>query len=113
MPTNFATIDFAPHPRHQIRQHILGMRAKNNSPMPDAAVEEIVDIALHAAESGRRAMLEVIDRASDTRVSISAISIAASLLGHDMKTLIGGLEDAAKKVGLHFESATLGAQAHG
>lgn len=113
MRSDFATMPFAPYPRRELRAHLVKMRSANSSPMPDAAIDEIVDLACHAAESGRRAMLEVVDRAADHRVSITAIGIAASLLAHDLRLMMDGLEQAARASGLHFEKSTLGVQAHG
>lgn len=81
--------------------------------MPDAAIDEIVDMACHAAESGRRSMLEAIDRSSDRRIAMTAIGIAGSLLARDLELLKEGLEFAAKQSGLHFERSTLEVQAHG
>jgi hypothetical protein len=115
MPHGLASVHFAAHLRRELRQHLVNMRTANNSPMPDAAIDEIVDIACHAAESGRKAMLEVIDRASDPRVSITAVGIASSLLAHDMKIFIEALQEFAATSGLHYESTTIsaGGQAHG
>lgn len=113
MPSDFRTLTFAPYPRAELRQHLVNMRTANNSPMPDAAIDEIVDLACHAAISGRTAMLEVIDRASDYRVSITAVGIASSLMAHDMKIFIEGLQHAAEHCGLHFESSRVGGQANG
>jgi hypothetical protein len=115
MFSDFATLSMPCYPRAEIRAQLVNMRAANNSPMPDAAIDEIVDLACHAAQSGRQAMLQVIDRASDYRVSVTAVGIASSLMAHDMKLLIEGLQHAAQHVGLHFESTTIsaGGQAHG
>ena len=114
MTSTLASVSFPPAPRRELRQHLVNMRAANNSPMPDAAIDEIVDLACHAAESGRKAMLEVIDRASDHRVSITAVGIASSLMAHDMKIFIELLQEFAAASGIHFEQSTIvaGGQAH-
>lgn len=111
MRSDFATIKFAPHPRTELRKHLIARAA--GSKMPDAAVDEIVDMACHAAESGRRAMLETIDRSSDSRIAMTAIGIAGSLLAHDLELLKEGLQFAATQTGLHFEVGTLEVKAHG
>lgn len=113
MPLVFADIAFPPAPRPELRAKLRSLRAERASSMPDSAIEEIVDIACHAAETGRKAMLEVLDRSSDYRVSITAAGIAASILQADLKALIEGLEAGASATGLHFETATLEVQAHG
>jgi nitrogen-specific signal transduction histidine kinase len=113
MTNGFAPMAFPPYPRRELRQHLVKMRAATNSPMPDAAMDEVVDLACHAAECRRKAMLEVIDRASDHRVSTTAVGIASSLLAHDIKILIAGLQHAATEVGLHYESTTIEGRAHG
>ncbi len=113
MPSDFAAMPFAPYPRVELRAHLVRMRAANNSPMPDAAIEEIVDLACHAAETARLGLLEVVDRASDHRVSITAIGIATSLLAHDCELIKEALQHAAVANGLHFETGTLKVQAHG
>lgn len=115
MSSSLASVVFAPPPRRELRQHLVNMRAANNSPMPDAAIDEIVDLSCHAAEIGRKAMLEVIDRASDYRVSITAAGIASSLMAHDMKIFIEALQEFAAHTGLHYEATTIvaGGQAHG
>lgn len=114
MPTDFSALSFPPYPRAELRAHLVKMRAANNSPMPDAAVDEIVDLACHAAESSRRTMLETIDRSSDPRVSLTAVGIASSLMAHDMKIFIEGLQEMAQQFGLHFESSRIVAEkAHG
>lgn len=113
MLSNFATMAFPPYPRRELRAQIVGLRQRTGSPMPDDAIDEIVDIACHAAEVGRRAMLEVIDRASDPRVSTTAVGIAGSLLAHDLRLLAEGLQHAAKVTGAHFETSTLKVQANG
>lgn len=113
MSDPYETLAFQPYPRREIRAHLCGVRQRTGSSMPDAAIDEIVDIACHAAETGRRAMLAVIDRASDPRIATTAVGIAVSLLAHDLKLMTEGFQYAAQKVGAHYETATVEVQAHG
>lgn len=113
MQLDFAKMGFAPYPRGQLRAALMQMRAERYSAMPENAVDEIVDLACHAAESGRHAMLQVIDRASSFQVAVTAIGPAASLLAHDLKLLAEGLERAAAVTGLHHEVRNIGGQANG
>jgi hypothetical protein len=113
MRAEFATMGFAPYPKAQLRAQLLQMRAERTPNMPLEAVEEIVDLACHAAETGRRAMLEVIDRASSWRIATTAIGPATSLLAHDLQLLTEGLQHAAAAAGLHHEIRNIGGQARG
>ena len=114
MQATFAMMAFAPYPRAQLRAQLMQMRAERCSEMPLEAVDEIVDLACHAAESGRQAMLQVNDRASSWPVATTAIGPATSLLAHDLKLLTEGLRHAAAAAGLHYEIRNIGgAQAHG
>jgi hypothetical protein len=113
MPDSFAATKFAPYPRRELRAHIMQLRQRTGSNMPDAAVDEIVDIACHAAESGRRAMLETLDRASDPRIANTAIGLASSLLASDLNFHNQAVKEFAKQSGLHFEEARLEVQADG
>lgn len=113
MSDPYETLVFPTYPRQQIRAHLVDVRKRTGSAMPDAAIDEIVDLACHAAETGRRAMLAVIDRASDPRISTTAVGIAVSLLAHDLNLMTEGFLHAAQTVGAHYETATVGVPAHG
>ena len=90
---------FPPYPRAEIRAKIDEVRKRENSPMPDAALDEIVDLALHAAATARQTMFDVLARASDPRISHTAIGVAGGLLASDLRHLQGALEDWARETG--------------
>lgn len=103
------------YPRAQIRDRIDAMRRTTGSPMPAIAVDEIVDIALHAAASARLAMMETLDRASEPAVATTALGIAASMVKADMDHLEGALTKYAEAKGkpLFRERIMMGGPAHG
>lgn len=109
----FSTISFEDYPRQELRDHLLGMRAQTGSPMPLSAIDEIVDLACHAAERSRSAALEVLDRASDPRISNTAIGLAFSLIASDCKTIEAALRLYASETGKPLFVGSIGGQAHG
>jgi hypothetical protein len=103
---SFAAIRFPEYPRAEIR---AGIAAQSNA--PDWAIDQIVDIACHAAASGRRTMLETVDRASDHRVAHTALGIAVSLLKSDADNLIKSLQKYAAETGHEASEFVVGGAA--
>lgn len=91
----FGTIEFAAFPRAELRK-LLASQVQT----PPQYIDEVVDLAVHAADCGSRAMLEVLDRASHPGVSVTAIGMAASLLRSRLEMLEAGLKEGAKHAGL-------------
>lgn len=104
----FATLEFADYPRADLRAHLLSLGGS----IPASAVDEIVDIACHAADTARRSMVEVLDRASNPLISMTAFGLAASLAAHDAETMKSGLKATAQSTGLAFYDGPL-EKAHG
>ncbi|WP_338445925.1 hypothetical protein V5F89_12320 [Pelagerythrobacter marensis] len=104
----FATLEFPDFPRADLRAHLLSCEGN----IPASAVDEIVDIACHAAASARTSMLEVLDRASNPMISMTAFGLAASLALHDAERMREGLKAAAQREGVTFFEGQL-EKAHG
>lgn len=111
----FSTLEFASYPRAEIRQHVDKIRVSSNSPMPATAVDEIADLACHAAATGRSALMRVLDGASHAGVSGTALGIAASLLKSDMERIQSALQQYSQDSGTPFfnETITIGGQSNG
>ncbi len=111
----FSKLQFAPYPRNELRQHIDRIRVSSNSPMPAAAVDEVADLACHAAQTARDALMRVLDSASHPAIANTAIGIAASLLRSDMDRIEAGLREFSENTGAPFfcGTITVGGQAHG
>lgn len=111
----FSSLEFAEYPRAEIRALIDGFRQSTDSAMPATAVDEIVDIALHAAQSARSAMFRVLDSASQPAITVTAVGIATSLLKSDLEKIADGIAAYATQSGasLHRASVHVGGQAHG
>tara|TARA_R110002072_G_scaffold38314_3_gene110881 strand:- start:2546 stop:2878 length:333 start_codon:yes stop_codon:yes gene_type:complete len=105
MPLCLTSIDFPAHPRRQLRACLEEQRIASGSQMPAAAVDEAVDLACHAAESARRTMFEILDRASDPRITTTSIGLAISLLSSDCARIEAGLRDYAEQTGATFREA--------
>lgn len=103
-PHSYATLSFLDYPRAELRAHLV-----KTSSCPPEHIDEVVDIACHAAASARLTLLETIDRAGSWRISTTAIGIAVSLLQHDMEMLRAGLIDTAKTFGIPVAEGTVNA----
>lgn len=91
----FADLPFPDYPRSALRKILA-----EGSKAPPQHLDEIVDIACHAAGSARRSMLEVLDRSSDPRIAITAIGMANSLVRADAERLEEALREGAAAAGL-------------
>ena len=110
---NRVNTDWPDYPRAALRAKLLELHAANGITPPDGAVDEIVDLACHAAASARTAMFTVLASASDPRSAISAIGPAASFLGHTIDVIRAAQKDFAEAAGLDFTETTIpGAPAH-
>lgn len=112
MDHRFATIEWPDYPRRELRAKLVDHAREANSPMPPAAIDEIVDLACHAAALARRAMLEAIDRTIDPRVATTAVGLASSLVRHDCGQLEEALKAYASQSGAKFYSSRVEVQ-HG
>ena len=110
-----ADLKFADYPRRELRAGLQASVRDHGSAMPEYALDEIVDLACHAAAASRRAMLEVLDRASDSRMTPTAVGLAISLIASDCEAFEGALRHYAKSTGAVFEakSVKIGGAAHG
>lgn len=68
---------YPPKVRAALRRQLTGF-----GQVPDEYVDEIVDLAMHAVESARQTLVDTLERASDPRVTITAMGPAFSLLAH-------------------------------
>ncbi|MDG6079779.1 hypothetical protein E3U23_11320 [Erythrobacter litoralis] len=112
---SFEHLELPDYPRRELREQIRKTAAQNGSGITPAAIDEVVDLACHAAESSRKAAFAVLDRASDPRISTTAVGIAFSLIAHDCEAMRSALEFAASATGKKFTNMTLkvGGQANG
>lgn len=95
----FASLEFPKPSRSEIRAILHATKPEG---MPDSAVNEITDIALHAAEQARTKLLEVIDTASSPGISTPAFSIAVSLLAADCEGLKAAIHEIGQASGRLF-----------
>lgn len=72
--------------RRAVRQSLL------DNGIPAAAVDEVTDLAFHAAETAHEAFKNVILRGSDPRIMITAIGVGAGVLS----SLIGQMQAATQ-----------------
>lgn len=82
----------APWPRAQIRAAVQKVVCAEH-------VDEVVDLACHAADSAIRQTLVVSDRAPDPRVKLAALSLALSLVTAEAQRLNQAFQSAADKFG--------------
>lgn len=113
MPSPFSTIDFGDFPRADLRLAMVRTFAQAGKSLPPGAADEVVDLACHAADSGMRSLLEVVDRGSSFGVQNTAIGLAASLLQSRADHLIAALKAMAKQDGAQIFEGNLQELAHG
>ncbi|MFC3097348.1 hypothetical protein [Alteraurantiacibacter palmitatis] len=97
-----SSLTFPDFPRQLVRALLIG-----NAELDPGKADMIVDIAIHAVESGRRAMLEVLDRPDNFAISISALSLANSMLSHSLERLQDALHSWAQNAGAKTFSASV------
>ncbi|WP_454599095.1 hypothetical protein [Qipengyuania sp. SM2507] len=107
MPLNLSSMEFPEPPRRQLRAYLNETRLASGSTMPPSAVDEAVDIACHAVESARRTFFETLDRASDPRITTTALGIANSLLKADCERIEEGLRAYAEASGAAFHETRM------
>ena len=83
---------FPQYPSTRIKAEI---RAAQGHSIPREAVDEIVDIACHAAVQARRTLLQVLSYPNDLRVTKTATGIALSLLNQDLTVMLEAVKAAA------------------
>jgi len=93
---------FPDYPRRELRAALQASVRASGSPMPETAMDEIVDLAVHAAGSARRAMIETVERASDPRMVKTASGLAISLIASDCQMFENALRAYAKATGAVF-----------
>ena len=90
-------IDDTLFPQYPAAKIKAGIRAAQGSQSPSAAIDEIVDIAIHAAVQSRRTLLQVLNYPNDPRVTKTATGIALSLLVQDLTVMLEAVKAAACK----------------
>jgi hypothetical protein len=106
--------DWPDYPRAELRAKILELHAANGTTLPAGAIDEIVDLACHAAATARTSLFTVLASCSDPRTAITAIGPAIGMLGADLGVIRDAQEDFAKVLGIPFVETTLkGGRAHG
>ena len=73
-------ISFPEPPRSKLRAHLQAPLCEAGQPN----IDEIVDIAIHAAVQARQTLLQVLQYPSNPSVTATATGIAASLVAVDM-----------------------------
>jgi hypothetical protein len=102
------------YPRAELRARIVELHAANGTTVPADAIDEIVDLACHAAASARTSLFTVLASCSDPRIAITAVGPAIGMLGGDLSVITEAQEDFAKMIGAPFAVTTIkGARAHG
>lgn len=99
-------------PRAELRATLLAAHRKNGVEMPEGALDEVVDMACHAAAEARSAFLRVLG-SSRMAVGLTALGPAAALLQHDLDLLQSATTDVGQKVGARTVTATLERKTHG
>lgn len=106
--------DWPDYPRAALRAKILELHAANGTTVPANVIDEIVDLACHAAASARTTLFTVLASCSDPRTAITACGPAIGMLGADLGVIRDAQEDFAKTLGIPFvETSLAGVQAHG
>jgi len=85
MPLDLKQMKWPEYPRAGIRATLL-----QNSMVPLQHVDEVVDLACHAAETARKSMLEVLERSSSPMVELTAVGLANSLVANNTQILLEG-----------------------
>lgn len=75
--------------------------------IPAEFVEPVVDIACHAVEQSLDTLERIAFNGADHRVSISATSMAVSLLLHRLQHMKQAMEDVARENGMPVLHATV------
>jgi hypothetical protein len=99
-------------PRAELRATILAVHRENGVELPEGALDEVVDIACHAAVEARSAFLRVLG-SSRIAVGLTALGPAAALLRHDLDFLQSATTDVGQQVGARTVTTTLERTAHG
>lgn len=97
---NFASLKMKEPPRAELRAAIIREYKARGIELPAGAADEIVDIAVHAAESAWAKFLKTIDFGSSSAVRMTALSPAIAILAHNLSETMAALADAAAAVGL-------------
>lgn len=73
------------------------MAHKGLSPDARDGAEEIIDLAIHAAETARRTVLEICERASDGPVELASLHLACGLIQMDMTAIGAAIQKFSSK----------------
>lgn len=73
MALNFHDMQPAPWPRTELRTALVAV-------IPADKVDEVIDLACHAADSARHQLFAVSDRAVEGSVKMAALTLATSLI---------------------------------
>lgn len=110
---NFASLKMKEPPRAELRAAIIREHEARGIELPAGAADEIVDIAVHAAESAWAKFHETIDFGSSSAVRMTALSPAISILVHNLSNVTAALGDAAAAVGLDTAEFSIAASPQG
>jgi hypothetical protein len=102
----FSRITFPKRPRTEILAMLVA-----ESDVPADKLDEVVDLACHAAAAAREKALEVVDSSSNPQVAMTAIGIAFSLLKYDAKDMLSALQEFAKERGSTATFSTISVEA--
>lgn len=89
----FGTFPLATPPRTEVRAMLVQYKA-----VPADYLDEVTDLAIHAAERGARALLETIDHSGSLLVKLTAVGIATAILRNQLEVLDEGLVSAAATI---------------
>ena len=100
-------------PRAELRAAIIREHEARGIELPPGAADEIVDIAVHAAERAWMTLLETIDLGSSGPVRATALHPAVGILAHNLSALREAAGRAAADMGIETAEFSIPAHAQG
>lgn len=87
-----------------------GIRETIAEVIPADKIDEVADLAVHAAETAINALGRIAFAGQDARVGICASSIAIGILAHRLAELNDVLRHASAETGIAYREATISVQ---
>lgn len=100
MALHFRDMHPAPWPRAELRAAL----AKT---IPAARIDEVIDLACHAAESARHQLFAVADRAVNPAVKMAALTLATSLIAAEAERMQKAFRAVGEECGMTLFEGTV------
>lgn len=110
---NFSSAKMNEPPRVELRAAIIREHEIRGIELPADAADEIVDIAVHAAERAWKTLLETIDLGSSVPVRATALNPAIGILAHNLSEMSRAMGRAAADMGFEIAEFSIPAPAQG